>query len=35
MNADPENEINTSQQSTKEGLNEELEGYYRSGKSIS
>ena len=29
MNADTINMIHTSQQSTKEGLNEELEGYFR------
>ena len=29
MNADPENTINKSQQSTKEGFNEEFEGYFR------
>ena len=29
MNADPMNMIHTSQQSTKEGLNNELEGYFR------
>ena len=32
MNADPINMIPTSQQSTKEGLNEELEGYFYQAK---
>ena len=32
MNADPINMIHTSQQSTKEGSEEELEGYFRSSK---
>ena len=34
MNADPINMIYTSQKSTKEGLNKELGGYFRSSKAI-
>ena len=34
MNKDPVNEIHTGQQSTNEGLNKELEGYFRSSKAI-
>ena len=34
MNADTINMIHTSQQSTKLGMNEELEGYFRSIKAI-
>ena len=34
MNADPINMIHTGQESTKEGLIEELERYFRSSKAI-
>ena len=34
INADPINMIHEIQQSTKEGLNKELEGYFKSSKAI-